>query len=151
MSGGSRPLRPSAFRSSAVKAIPLFNSGELSTASPRALVSSQPSPLCRRLVAGASSGITLCRMVIPPFHPCPRAAPYGVARRAMDHERITEGVLRPYGQRKPRPGPSVRAARSAADYSPWRGAPSLLQSRPLLLQHPPAAAYPPRRVALLLP
>ena len=39
MSGGSRPVRPSAFRSSAVKAVPLFNSGELSTASPRALVS----------------------------------------------------------------------------------------------------------------
>ena len=26
--GGSRPVRPSAFRSSAVKAVPLFNSGE---------------------------------------------------------------------------------------------------------------------------
>src|ERR1017187_9803182 len=74
MSGGSKPLRPNAFRSSAVKAIPLFNSGELRTASPRALVSSKPAPLGRRLVAGASSGITLCRMLIPlPFDPCPLA------------------------------------------------------------------------------
>src|ERR1017187_1442339 len=78
MSGGSRPLRPSAIRSSAVKAIPLFNSGELSTASPRALVSSQPCPLCRRIVAGASSGITLCRMAIPlPSTRALRAAPQG--------------------------------------------------------------------------
>ena len=65
MSGGSRPVRPSAFRSSAVKAVPLFNSGELSTAKPRALVSWQPSPSQPAAWSWARvSGSLLCRMLL---------------------------------------------------------------------------------------
>src|SRR6202167_1022847 len=90
MSGGSKPVRPSAFRSSAVKAIPLFNNGELSTASPRALVSQQPFPFRRRLVSGANSGITLCRMLLPRLLCLAWRAHLGRRARAMDSGRLLQ-------------------------------------------------------------
>src|ERR1039457_2741233 len=61
MSGGSRPVRPNAFRSSVVKAVPLFNTGELSTSNPRTLVSWQPCPFRRYFAIFACSGMTVCR------------------------------------------------------------------------------------------
>ena len=39
ITGGRSPVRPSASRSSTVNAVPLFNSGVVSTAMPRALAS----------------------------------------------------------------------------------------------------------------
>jgi len=52
---------------------PLFNSGELRTAKPRAWVSQQWFPFCRGFAIGANSGITLCRMLfasvsVEPLH-----------------------------------------------------------------------------------
>src|SRR5579872_1617506 len=95
MTGGSRPVRPKAVRSSAVKAVPLFNIGELSTASPRALVSWWPSTFCWCFVTDASSGITLRSMLLPSLllliHPARRGAP-GMACRAADHELLADSA-----------------------------------------------------------
>src|SRR5438876_159657 len=75
------------------------------------------------------------------------------ARRATDHQPFsTAGVSRPCGQRRPHPGPSVRAARSAASCWPWREAPPPVPPTPVpppLLVSPRVAELPPRLVALL--
>ena len=77
MSGGSRPVSPSAFRSSAVKAVPLFNSGELSTASPRALVSIAAVPdLAGAFVAAPVAGSLSVACCFSPSN--------GFARRARE-------------------------------------------------------------------
>src|SRR5580692_4634567 len=108
MSGGSSPLRRNAFRSPAVKAVPLFNDGELSTASPRSLVSRAPLPF-RGCGFGASSGTTLCRMAVTLFGSVlTNAAPSSGRRAARERGRgpllntsfsDAEGERAPKGQK----------------------------------------------------
>src|SRR5436305_8553275 len=93
ISGGSSPVRPSAFRSFAVNAVPLFSRGELRTAAPRDLVWYERHSSRRGLVTGARIGITLCRMLYHSLNGY-RAARQFKAGRARNHKRTTESVWR---------------------------------------------------------